>query len=431
MFFNNCFLFLLLFLSYLCINAIIQANEINNELKVIKHNPKIPKQHLHHTSITNDYSLEIIRYNITKKNKRHTRNHNASSNIDIYINSFTIPNYILLRNPKPFYYIPDGQGIITQLRRADVLWNIANTYHRLLYHADFITGHFNSIPVSLCDIFNMPKNFTCIHDSYQYLFQNKSCIIGTIDRTIDKYKDFPRNFSIHMSIDINFFEENCIAGAFRPIQNKTGVFPFHYRFPILRESKTIFTRKYYQYLPRLRKLIGIRSYEDEYNVIHWRRDDQLKYRCGTLDKSINCADSVQEFTDKINTSLNVFTSPNGNIHKRITYISTDEKRKEQLEYLHKQQFKLFSVDIQPYIEYLFTNNKFTNYKRDIFILELLLMFDSNYFLAWGHSSIHKFVCEYRLLHVLSKKKSIYMTIINDQLISHVDDCKNHFIPRNN
>lgn len=48
---------------------------------------------------------------------------------------------------KYFYYVPDGEGLISQLRRADLVWNIANTVDRIVYTSRFMTSHFVLVPV--------------------------------------------------------------------------------------------------------------------------------------------------------------------------------------------------------------------------------------------------------------------------------------------
>lgn len=286
---------------------------------------------------------------------------------------------------KYLYYIPDGEGLVSQVRRADLVWNIANSVNRLVRMVSFNTGHFGFKEESLCEIFDMPSNFSCISETKEEIFEKTHCIIASTSKPASYYKGYP--IDTECSTTFDYSKVDCVAGAFF---TTAGKYPQYDRIPILMNTKVI-NENYLKFLPQLRKLLGVGK-NVEYSVVHWRRDDQLKTRCfKNIDTSVNC-----RTPEELAATVNKLGYKNYNRTKTtITYIATDEKRVEQLDYLKSQKYKLFESDLSEGMQNFVDSS--SNIKRDIFVLELMMMMDADYYMAWGYSSVHKFVCEYRLL----------------------------------
>lgn len=312
---------------------------------------------------------------------------------------------------KFIYYIADGEGLISQVRRADLLWNIANSIDRVVYALDFISGHFLSKAVSLCNIFDMPKNFTCISDKTQDdIFKEYHCVcpLSPGSSGAGHFKGYPKDIDTERYFDYKTVE--CVAGGFR---TGDGIYPKFVRMPLIHPIRgNIFHENYLKFLPKLKKLLGLTG-KDEYNAIHWRRDDGLK-RCNAEDRNlVDCA-TVEEFVVRIKNQTNHY---NDKQKKTVTYISTDERKENNIDYLEEHGIKVFRRDLAPGMDFYL--KKSDNLKLDTFVLELLLQVDSNYYFAWGRSSVHHFVCEVRVL----RKSPRYITVIDDKLISDYLVCK--------
>ena len=97
-----------------------------------------------------------------------------------------------------------------------------------------------------------------------------------------------------------------------------------------------------------------------YSVVHWRRGDQIGYRCAHgKDYSVNCG-SAENFIAKVIS---------------IVYVATNEDREDDIKSLKAAGFYLFRdlhMEISP---------------LDAFVVELQLMIDATTFFYWGNSSV--------------------------------------------
>ena len=158
-----------------------------------------------------------------------------------------------------------------------------------------------------------------------------------------------------------------------------------------------FKEKYKKLFFEAKKNLGLYNIEAnvnsiEYAVVHWRRGDQ-NLRCSTNeDNSINC-ESAEALVSKIKQILSdgkyehkrTYEEPSTMFHREsdpprinpknppsVIYISTNEKNLSVLHLFQKNGFKTykdlnFPHDLSP---------------LDRFIVDLQLMIDSKYYLAW-------------------------------------------------
>ena len=179
-------------------------------------------------------------------------------------------------------------------------------------------------------------------------------------------------------------------------------------------------QKKYKALLRLAKLaLGIittqapvdptpkdREQEEEYAVVHWRRGDQT-IRCSIgEDTSVNC-NSPEELISKVRQILKdgkyehrtSYDQPSTMFHReknpkpidpnkppRVVYIATNESNSTILSLFEKAGFKTFKHLVKDNVGLPRTMSSL-----DQFIIELQMMIDADYYLAWGVSSIHDFV----------------------------------------
>lgn len=320
-----------------------------------------------------------------------------------------VNNRYLSNRINPFiFYIADGEGLISQARRADLIWNIANAVHRVVYAVDFKSGHFFSKPVSLCNVFDMPKNFTCVSNKTQeQVFQEYHCVcpLAPGAGSVSHFKGYPKDIDTERYFD--YLTVECVAGGFR---TGDGIYPKYTRFPIVLTGK-IFNEYYSKYLSKLKKLLEISK--NGYHVAHWRRDDGKK-ACQDMWKiknAVNCG-SPEEFIKTVN-NISMYYNKDPSL---VKFISTDEGNKTILQYLADNGLKLFTTHLAKGMDFLMS--KSLNTKLDMFVFELMLQADANYYYAWGRSSVHHFICEIR---VYTNPKKI--TVIDEKQITQYLDCK--------
>lgn len=251
----------------------------------------------------------------------------------------------------------------------------------------------------------MPSNFTCVDIPQEQIFTENYCNCPTTNgASPTHYRGFPADLDTRTDFDYRTIE--CVAGGFRP---SDGKYPKLNRIPLLNHG-TIFVPRFLQYLPILKKILGISS-QRKYNAIHWRRDDILKSRCKEPGvDTVNCA-SAQDFINKVVSITQKF----GTYNKTITYVSTDEKRVSVLNHLQAKHMKVFERHLADELDYSLTGSN--NNHIDKFIFELMLQMDAHAYFAWGRSSVHQFICEYRLLRTPER-----ITVIEDEQITSATQC---------
>ena len=153
-------------------------------------------------------------------------------------------------------------------------------------------------------------------------------------------------------------------------------------------------------LPLIHSFLKIND-NQPYLAVHWRRGDQLKFRCGKLDKSVNCG-HVDEFLTSLKSTREKFI-PNDKM-PITTYVATNEIQTENINKIEKENMLLFS-HIRPELEKLQLTT------LDIFVVELMIMCYADYFMSWGVSSVSTFICKCRKLYPDKKM----MTIFNNEI----------------
>ncbi len=141
---------------------------------------------------------------------------------------------------------------------------------------------------------------------------------------------------------------------------------------------------------------------NKYVVVHWRRGLDQKVKCdGGEDRSVNCG-TIEKFVQHVARIMRTGEYPSEeHVHisekmfrrsgkleaidtknlPKVVYISTNEENTTILKELQRYGFKIFSdLGLPSSLSSL-----------DKFIVDLQLMIDSDYFLAWGGSPIHNFV----------------------------------------
>jgi len=113
---------------------------------------------------------------------------------------------------------------------------------------------------------------------------------------------------------------------------------------------------------------------NDFTTVHWRRGDQLTERCGTLDNSVNCKTSKEliENIQKWSTG-------------KAVYVATNERNVSELNRLTAAGYHTWHN-----LKINMTLNSV-----QVFVVELMLMRNSNTFLHWGHSTVSKFINQMR------------------------------------
>lgn len=312
---------------------------------------------------------------------------------------------------KDFIYLPSGEGLISQFEELKLYWSL--NYPRNFYTTRHRSFHFSDVKhYNMCDIFDFPTstNIYCLNnvpDDVVNHLSPSSCVSTNLSYLKDMtsvlaYRNISAKFQSKITTTtVAAFEMNktlCLLGG--PYQiiwgDRLALKPksidLHLpTFPIR------FHPKYNVLLTQAKAYLGIthKNYTN-YIVAHWRRGDQV-HRCHTkMDTSVNCAGphelikTLNKFTTKNVNKSEIYdlhnlkqTKLDVNNPPLVIYIATNEKNNTILDTLSSAGYKVLS-DIKCL-------NKLNSV--DKFIVEIMLMIDSSYFLAWGVSSIHKFVVQ--------------------------------------
>lgn len=285
------------------------------------------------------------------------------------------------------YYIPTSEGLISHVRQADIIWNMALSVNRSIRIINFKSIHYPDIDtVNLCNIFYM-RDIQCLDVNPDSIREKYQCVDTAKTR------------------DFNYANVECISGA---INREMGLHPpTDARARFLEEP--IFRVKYLDLLPSVKNALGI-SDGKPYAVVHWRRGDQLSHRCAKsdddsrprIDHTVNCK-SVETLYSTILSNQKKFCDIE-DPKQLVTYVATNEVSDKSLKFLTSKHLKIFS-DLR-------NNKKLRKLNLTIleeFIIELMLMCDANYLFAWGESSIHGFAYNCRKYDKIKKKN----TVIND------------------
>ena len=118
-------------------------------------------------------------------------------------------------------------------------------------------------------------------------------------------------------------------------------------------------------------------------MLHWRRGDQLRLRCSpethtkflVPDFSLNCAD-VETFIRNATVEIQRHV---GN-KKILVYVSTHQNTAEEIAKIEEAGFKLYQDIEKDLVKAGVTN------EIEVFLTEMGLMCDADYFFGWGRTS---------------------------------------------
>ena len=320
-----------------------------------------------------------------------------------------------------FVYIPTVEGLISQFNGMRNFWShikLSKQFYTILHDS----VHFPGMLYSMCDVFEFGDSIMCLNITADEVIQNIGPDVCQLKVTTDW---LDRATSYHMAdanfrkvrkvkdLRLNQTDAMCVLGGPLVEENeKDGS-----------KLKMDFHPRLYYYLEHAKKHLGIIADNEEqtvlkhYMVVHWRRGDQLKTRCRkstrehekyAADFSINCA-SATDLADEIDKTLSVGHIQGDKAHEffwrdegqkpfcngpdgecPLVYIATNqdlnvkEDGKTMRDIFKDRGFKTF-VDLE-----LHQLNDL-----NAFLTELHMMVDADYYMAWGSSSIHQFVKDFK------------------------------------
>ena len=276
---------------------------------------------------------------------------------------------------KELYWHNDQDGFFSQFLQLKVKYIVAQKFKRQLVIPPVVSYHFNNVPWSLCDVFVLPTDITCLQAPINRTFSCET-VLDISDLQSDKSLCYKGYLPL---LGTNLRKESVMLGLSIPI------FSFQ------------LNQKYVGYRDIIKQALGI-SHDMHYTAVHWRRGDQLNTRCkGERDASVNCASNSTELVDLVKNQTN----------DKIIYLATNEKENStQSQLLKSSGFTLFSD----------TNINSTNL-LDVFIFEIHLMLDATTFLAWGISEVND-VIEFE-----RKNKNMTFCTAYEESLSYLSFCE--------
>ena len=217
---------------------------------------------------------------------------------------------------EPIYYLGTHEGFCSHMLQYNTVWNWATAWKRSVIVFDYISDkHFGNISLSVCDVFKLPKTFTCHRSEQQaHATQHLNCIVvGEPGHWNTLRHSYDLNASVPICKDVNIRNSECIAG-FLPALNVSNVI-----YPPLHDNlfgNYTFRSHYNKLFLRIGETMGLR--EKRTVVIHWRRGDQNTRCLKGADRSVNCKDA-QEFIKQVKSISKEYGFGNFTI-----YVSTNE-----------------------------------------------------------------------------------------------------------
>jgi hypothetical protein len=316
-----------------------------------------------------------------------------------------------------FIYLPTTEGLVSQFNELRNFWSHVRL-ERHFYTVLHRSQHFTRVSwYSMCDIFDLGDAVQCINTTADDVVRAVGPNVCHRKEAPDTHKWLNDPISFNME-ESNFNNDVAVVKNFHISRNgsmcvlggpanvvdwATGpTFPLTFR-PM-----------FHDYLHQGKINLGIQHRETHrnvrsYMVVHWRRGDQLKSRCepssqhNVTDTSFNCGTAhelISEIKRVIKSGYLEGSSesqffwrekarkkiPNHPNDKPIVYIATNQN--------------LFLEEKGVPMHEMFTKAGMHTFK-DLglkhlnslhrFVTELHMMIDSDFFMAWGPSSIHEFV----------------------------------------
>mmetsp|Transcript_32388 Transcript_32388/g.44237 ORF Transcript_32388/g.44237 Transcript_32388/m.44237 type:complete len:354 (-) Transcript_32388:231-1292(-) len=304
-------------------------------------------------------------------------------------------------------YISTDEGLLSHFRQLQEMWSISKVVNRNIITPYFMSSHFPDVNVSMCKIFEIPSEVTCLPFGPEEARLKYKCI--EMKNVKSDHFDFRRDKCISGSVNLNY--------GFNVPGNKN-----------LKFKRVTFDKSYRKLYSEARlKLMAmvvgngsagmneISYLSKALVVVHWRRGDQLGYRCQRkLDTTVNCR-TPEEFITTVKTQLTLLVHSKSktkatkqqqnrpiSMESDIIYVATNENNTQSLTKIRKAGFKTFDDLNLTKLNVL-----------DRFVVELLLVCNANYFIHFGFSEMAGFSKQCR---TSSGKKNVrYLTQEEDDI----------------
>jgi hypothetical protein len=306
------------------------------------------------------------------------------------------------RSSNVFFYIQSNEGLIAHLRELATLSDITSIYAKRIIALPFMSKHYadiGSASINICEIFVLPSTITCANISISKLLADNTCYYSGYHKLPYELAKYKQSSRLVQSRSFRYRDASCFIGGLNYSvgvydENKLIKQPLGIRIFTIQE-------KYLKLHDQIKELLSL---TDKFIVIHWRRGDQLTTRCDSnkasslhYDTSVNCEDA-RKFLMRSTENLRLFVK---DYHSYSIYVATNEEDEESLSTIETSTtFRLFK-SIKEKVTKLIELNSI-----NAFMIDLVLMCHANYYMAWGQSSIHRYVAGYRQL--LGKKNQTFI-----------------------
>ncbi len=192
-----------------------------------------------------------------------------------------------------FYWVSNNNGMYSQYLQAKLILYVAEKLNRTLVLVPFESSHYKGVPVDLCTFCSIPSNIIC-----KPVPKNVKCV-DEFPANIMKSKAKSLCYTGQITLDSGKNSRQFVTEAIEEVTD----LPFKIN-PILLTHYNEF-----------KTALGIMDKNTKFTVVHWRRGDQLKARCGQhgqVNLSINCfdADYMIKFIKKYTNDSIVFIATN-------------------------------------------------------------------------------------------------------------------------
>jgi hypothetical protein len=300
---------------------------------------------------------------------------------------------------QPLVWITTNEGLISRYFQLERIYDAVSQTDRELHVVDTTSGHYVDLdhPIgehSICEVFALPAAVKCIQVHPNSVVLTKSCLFPKSalyqESGVKEWTDGVTAYGIRRQYDrlvdrrssFNVNKTQCLIdwGFYWPqVESPTDI-KFSRRFlPLLDHARSSLCQMHGS---------GTGSHCN-FAAVHFRRGDQLQYRCGISDASVNCAQTSDELVQIVNKgvdewqrSLGAVSSPPKPKRTRppIVYVATNEKDPIMLANITAAGYKLFSdLDLHSMSA------------LDAFVIELLLLIEADHFMGWGDTNIGTFV----------------------------------------
>ena len=335
--------------------------------------------------------------------------------LDYYIKMYDDARYHLVYkdsyniNYDSLTWISKNEGISSHFFQLQTMYILSQYYNMTLRLPDYRSNHYGKGErIRMCDIFVLPSDIICFDEPPDMVIRSLDCTIP-IEHFNDTQQDpsqilrsFLHRYHIknsnaqYLNIKERFtWNERTLVNGYNTKCTLANAFEFQLNGPASDDDfPIIMTQKYVDMF----RIVINNLFEDSrddyvFVAVHWRRGDQLQSRCETSDNSVNCENSkalIQAINIAISQKMNdsstdIFANNKKNI---IIYVATNEEDIMELANLSNEGYYL-SGDV------LFINDQYIENEVDTFIMDFLLMTESDIYFYWGSSGVHDLVLRYK------------------------------------